>query len=267
MRLVFFGQGGRLSTRPLQTLAREFEIVRVVGPKEDSTGGNLERFAESLSAEMVRVSPAELSGELVSGAEVAVAANFPLLLPGALLRKVEAALNLHPSLLPDFRGHSPWLWQFYHQVEQSGWTVHLMDANFDTGPILAQSAFSIPFGIEASELIDQVLQPGSDLLLQTLKQFSAKELQPRPQEGEGRPAPRVEPGAALIDWQTWPTTRVYHFLRGSAPWHRPPAFGGRELRAVAWTNQTLSLRPGETRSMADEVLLGCLDGHILLQSR
>jgi len=264
MKTVFFGRDGRQSTRPLESLAKRFEILRVVGPSYEK-GGNLENFARHLKVEMRRVS--HLDPSLADGADLLVFSNFPKRVPASLLERPKfGCLNLHPSLLPDFRCYSPWLWQFYHAEKEGGWTVHLMDEGLDTGPVLAQSKFTIPFGIDVSDLIDGVLQSGADLLSDTALAWVKGELTAVPQIGSGRPAPKTERGARLVNWKEWPVRRVYHFINGTSPWHEalPSAWGWR-WRPLNWEEASHSQRPGSLRWRPGGWRVYCRDGWILLK--
>ncbi len=198
-RVVFFGRNGRLSTRPLEAIHQRLELVGVVEGDWTAPGpwwghwlggqpmaGNLERFSRAYGLPHLKVK----SGRDPSlkpflhqlRAEVMALANFPFRLPPTVL-DLCPGVNLHPSLLPLYRGVYPWLWQFYHQETEGGWTAHLLDEGLDRGPILAQQPFPIPFGVTASELIDQVLQPGADLLAQVL----CEQPLPTPRSSQGPP--------------------------------------------------------------------------------
>ena len=71
--------------------------------------------------------------------DVICVACFPRLLPVSILALPRlGALNLHPSLLPSYRGPAPLFWVFHDGLERAGVTLHVMDAGADTGPIVAQ---------------------------------------------------------------------------------------------------------------------------------
>ncbi|MGE0491788.1 MAG: methionyl-tRNA formyltransferase [Vulcanimicrobiota bacterium] len=275
MKLVFFGSNGRLSTRPLEALAQAHQLAAVVegyfvapAPRlrrwlaGNPQSGNLARFSRHHQARHLTVQ-SDLRGlrELLEQVkpEALCLANFPFRLPSWVFSS-RPALNLHPSLLPRYRGIYPWLWQFYHQEPEGGFTVHLLDEGLDTGPILAQQTFPIPFGVTASELFDQVLDIGSRLLVDCL----ANPLQPQPQRGEPSRAPLVHPHQRLIDWHAWPVERVYHFLRGASLWHdelsQAPGF---RWRAVDWTRDPAP--PGRKGRDAKGFYVGCRGGRVLLQ--
>ena len=66
-------------------------------------------------------------------------------------------LNLHPSLLPAYRGPNPFFWQCYDGVAESGFTVHQIDEKEDHGNILGQVCFPIDYNMEHSKFINKML--------------------------------------------------------------------------------------------------------------
>jgi methionyl-tRNA formyltransferase len=119
---------------------------------------------------------------LLDGVDFVVAACFPRLLPPDWLAAPRfGCLNLHPSLLPAYRGPFPVEDQLAAGETQSGVTLHRMDATPDTGDILLQEAFPVPAGSTADSLTRLAAARGADLLIRYL---SAPEKYPgRPQSG------------------------------------------------------------------------------------
>jgi folate-dependent phosphoribosylglycinamide formyltransferase PurN len=84
--------------------------------------------------------------ELVRGRriELIVMANYPKILRSrALAAPALGAVNVHPSLLPAFRGPDPLYWIVTQRARRSGLTVHQVDEGIDTGPIVLQGSFSV----------------------------------------------------------------------------------------------------------------------------
>lgn len=276
LKVVFLGMNGRLTTRPLSAVAERFQLVGVVearwnAPRPwwrtllsgDPMAGNLKSFAEHYRVPLLQVTDGHSWGAFLekTQAEAVCLSNFPFRLSSALYGP-RPALNLHPSLLPEYRGIYPLLWQFYHQETRGGWTVHRVDEGLDTGPILAQKAFPIPFGATATQLLDQNLQTGADLLVEALEGDLAGVPQTATPE---RPAPLVHPGRRLVEWNDWPTRRVYHFLRGTGVWHdeflRPPGF---QLVATDF-EEGPHTRPGRLKLDSAGLYVSCRDGRIRLR--
>jgi methionyl-tRNA formyltransferase len=109
------------------------------------------------------------------------AACFPRLLPGRWLDRPRfGCLNLHPSLLPAYRGRDPLVDQFKAGERHTGVTLHFMDEGVDTGDIVSQAEVPFPDGITLSEAESLTAQAGAQLLLEALRLLP--NLPRRPQE-------------------------------------------------------------------------------------
>lgn len=268
LRIVFLGMEGRLTTRPLEAVARQHTLVGVVKgrrPGPDPFDGNLARFAKAYGVPL----HADRSLEAFlrqQKPDLLCLSNYPFLLPASVLA-VAPAVNLHPSLLPSYRGVYPLLWQFYHQEPEGGWTVHCVDEGMDTGDVLAQERYPIPFGATVTELLDQVLSRGAELMARSVDSLARGTASPTPQSRLPHPvseARLVTPGERLVDWERWPVRRVYHFLRGASLWHdelkAPPGFVS---EVTAFSEE----RPGLPPGTFGQGFVACLDGKLFFRYR
>lgn len=146
-------------------------------------------------------------------------ACFPAILPPALLAIPAAgSLNVHPSLLPAYRGPVPIFWIFRHGERRTGVTVHLIDPGIDSGAIVAQEGFDLPDGISGSAVDRRCADIGGRLLVESVRGLVAGTLTPRPQD---------EAAASYFSWPTaadfeLPVTRsarwAFNFVRGADEW-------------------------------------------------
>lgn len=153
-------------------------------------------------------------------ADVAVVACFTRRIPPAVLALPRFGfLNLHPSLLPAYRGPQPLFWQL-RDGAATGTTVHYMDAGLDTGDVAAQTAVALPDGIGGPEAEQLLALSGLGLLRGVLDDLAAGIVQRRPQGAGGsyQPAPVDDDFALATDW---PARRAFNFMRGTAEWGRP----------------------------------------------
>jgi len=131
-------------------------------------------------------------------------------------------INLHPSLLPKYRGPNPWFWTYYFMDLEPGVTIHYIDEGEDTGDIIYQESFSIDKGIPLEDLRQTAERIGVRLLLKAINDIEVGRA-PRITQPKNSPTPRarnVDPYEELIDW-SWPIERVWHVLRGTEAWLRP----------------------------------------------
>ena len=138
---------------------------------------------------------------------------FPARLPESVLRfPRDGCLNLHPSLLPAYRGPAPVFWQLRAGESAGGVTLHHMNEMLDAGDIVAQTAFEIPLGVSARELDKRAGTAGAALIMQVIGEPKAKSW------------PQDEGDASYFSWpqakdfvidRSWPAERVFRFMRGT----------------------------------------------------
>jgi len=146
-------------------------------------------------------------------------------------------LNVHPSLLPAYRGPQPLFWQFRAGETRTGVTVHWMDAGLDTGDIAARKTVRFADGIRMSEAEAKCASAGGRLLAEVLDALEQGQLERRPQKGGSFfPTPSLDDFA--VDGG-WPVRRAFNFVRAAAVYGVPfhIEVGGKRLwfgDAVAW---------------------------------
>lgn len=129
-------------------------------------------------------------------------------------------LNVHPSLLPAYRGPAPLFWVLREGQRRNGVTVHVMDAQFDHGDIVEQDPFGLADGLAGAELEQLHATAGGRLLVQALEQLKHGRLRGRPQ-GEGGTYYSWPQGADFELDRQWSARRAFNFMRGTAEWQRP----------------------------------------------
>ncbi|MBK8902069.1 MAG: methionyl-tRNA formyltransferase [Anaerolineaceae bacterium] len=169
---------------------------------------------------------------------------FPHRLPPAILNLPRlGCLNMHPSLLPRFRGPAPLFWTLRAGVAETGVTIHYMDENFDTGDVALQRPFALPDGISHAELETKLAQLGGHLLVTALQKLEAGTLPrlPQPPGSGSDPWPR----AADFELNTnWSARRAFNFLRGTGNWERPYAI--QVAGQTVWLAAAVSFNPEAT---------------------
>ena len=106
-----------------------------------------------------------------SAADVIVVAGLDRILSAATIAAFPPIFNVHPSLLPAYRGAVPEFWQLADGQTRGGVTIHRIDAGVDTGPVLAQREFDIPAWFDAQDLLGASLEPGVALMNDVLDAF------------------------------------------------------------------------------------------------
>jgi len=186
-------------------------------------------------------------------------------------------INLHPSLLPDYRGPNPFFWEYYDYNLTPGATVHYIDKGEDTGDIILQDSMRIRPGTSLTETALQVLDKmGVKLLMKTIEQIAAKQTPRNQQPAAKRPKARhVDPKEypAMINWTQWPIEHIWHFLRGTDYWLHKSRLWTANHPGVKWSIENFEKTPanyqaaevGCLRKMNGRFSVICNDGLIYLQ--
>lgn len=148
-------------------------------------------------------------------------ACWPSRLPNGLLRLPEwGSLNVHPSLLPAFRGPVPLFWQRRAGLREGGVTIHLMSSQLDKGHILAQAPLPLPDGASGQALDAHAAQVGGQELSYVLDTLYSGTATPYPQATGGS----YQSWPAQKDFivpTNWTALHAWNFMRAAAEWHTP----------------------------------------------
>lgn len=174
-----------------------------------------------------------------------------------------ACVNVHGSLLPQYRGAAPIQWSVLNGDKQTGITTMLMDAGIDTGDILLQKVTPIGEEETAGELFDRLAALSAPVLLETLEKFVKGEIKPQKQDDEKACYVSVlKKEMALIDWSQ-PAEKIHNLVRGMHPW--PVAFtkfGGKTLKvhSCAFVDRSFGKDTGEAVFVENSLFVRCGDG-------
>lgn len=131
-------------------------------------------------------------------------------------------INLHASLLPDYRGAAPINWAIINGETETGVTTFFLKHEIDTGDMLLQEKISIEPTTNAGKLHDDLMHLGANVVVESLKKIQVKNYQTTPQkEGSNKIAPKIFTETCLINFNQT-TQQVYNHIRGLSPY--PAAF-------------------------------------------
>ncbi len=152
---------------------------------------------------------------------IAVVAYGKILPPAILKLPPHGCINVHASLLPQYRGAAPIQWAIIKGEAKTGITTMLMDEGLDTGDVLLQEETRILDDDNVVTLSNRLSELGASLLTKTFEALGKGSLNPRPQKGEPSFAPPLKKDDGKIDWSL-PANRISCLIRGTYPW--PGAF-------------------------------------------
>jgi methionyl-tRNA formyltransferase len=154
--------------------------------------------------------------------DVICVAGFPQRLPKALLALPPlGCLNLHPALLPAYRGPIPEFWVLRNGELYTGATVHLMDEHYDSGDVILQSRFEIPDDMPAWKLEQRCAAIGAPLMVQAVRMLAsgtAIRIKQAPEQSSYYSLPEAEDFRVPV---TRPARWAFNFIRGVVHWNGP----------------------------------------------
>jgi methionyl-tRNA formyltransferase len=182
----------------LERLAVRHEVAAVL-TRPDRPAGRGRRVAAPPAKEVAArlgipvLQPERPTGELDLPADTVVVAAYGLLIPETLLDR-GLWLNVHPSLLPRWRGAAPVERALLAGDPETGVTIHRTVKELDAGPVAAMEAFLVPPDWDAGDVYRRAAELAVDLLDEALP-----EPEFRPQEGEPTYAAKIEPDDRELD--------------------------------------------------------------------
>jgi len=196
------GRGRSLAHSPVKRAALELGLKILQPPKLK---------AEEATAELRGIAP-----------DVIVVAAFGQILPKVVLELPRyGCINIHPSLLPRFRGSSPIPATILSGDRFTGVSIMKMDEGLDTGPILVQSQIPVTGYDDTGSLTRKLSSISADMIQDTLVRWVRGEITPRPQTGTAAYAPTINKEQGEIDWNQ-PAANIWRQVRAYQPW--PGAF-------------------------------------------
>ena len=230
MRVVFMGTPDIAATCLKKILADGFDVVgvytqpdrpkgrgmkMVFSPvKEVAIAGNIpvvqpENFRADEDVDAVR----ELKPDVV-----AVVAYGRILPQRVLDIPAKGCVNIHASLLPQYRGSAPYQWAVLDGLTETGVTAQHMALKMDAGDIIDVAKTAIGENETAGELLDKLAVLGADLLSRVLTKFENNDVVGTPQnEADVSFAPMLDKSMCPMDWSK-PAQQVHNHVRGLHPW-------------------------------------------------
>lgn len=200
-------------TQPDKKRGRGYEIsappVKVVAGKY-----NIDVFQpQTLKNETVYKQLVELNPDLI------VVVAYGKILPENILNLPKlGCINVHGSLLPEYRGAAPIQWSVIDGKEKTGITTMYMDKGLDTGDMILKKEIDIAPDETSEELYNRLSKFGADLLIETLEQFEKGYVRREKQdETKATYAKILTKELSKIDWNK-NALQIHNLVRGLNPW-------------------------------------------------
>ena len=230
MKIVFMGTPDFAVASLSALLAAGFDIVGVVTAADKPAGRGqkinesaVKKFAVANGLNVLQ--PLKLKAPEFIEELKALAADLQVVVAFRMLPEVvwamppKGTINLHGSLLPDYRGAAPINHAIINGERESGVTTFFLTHEIDTGDIIQSAKVSIGPDETAGELHDKLMETGAALLVETVKSIEAGTYTEQPQLSteHTKHAPKLFKEFGEINWNQ-PAQKIHNLIRGLSPY-------------------------------------------------
>ncbi len=229
MKIVFFGSSN-FAVPILEELAKSEDIVLVVTQPDRQKGRSLKIAPTAVKSKAAELGiktfqPAKVnSKESIEflkkfNADLFIVVSFGQIMSKAVLSLPKLyCLNIHASLLPEYRGAAPINWAIANGEKETGVTIMRMNEKMDEGDIALKDTLSIGELEDAIALTKKLSIKGADLLLDAIKLIKDDEVEFTAQDNsKATYGPKLKKEDGLVDWAK-SADEIYNRIRAFAPW-------------------------------------------------
>jgi methionyl-tRNA formyltransferase len=230
MRIVFMGTPEFAVPALAGLINRGYEITAIYTQPDKAAGRGrvieespVKKAALQHSLKIlqpVNLKSAEIRAQLAAlKPDAIVVAAFGQILPQSVLDIPPfGCINIHPSLLPKYRGVAPVPAAILNGDEWTGVSIMLLDKGVDTGPVLTSVHVPVLPQDSTGSLMEKLSHTGAQLLLDTLPGWFRKEIKPQPQNNDQASYTKMlTKEAGEIDWK-FPALAIWRRVRAYHPW-------------------------------------------------
>jgi methionyl-tRNA formyltransferase len=279
VKLVFFGSSDFSIPILERVLKSEHQVLAVVTKSDKPAGRGLKEsptsvkiFVQKFFPSYKLIQPAGLREQNFLSeiaelkAELFLVASFPIMPKELVDLPLRGCLNVHPSLLPKYRGAAPIRWTLLNGEKKTGVSTFFIGGKIDSGNILLQREIEIYPDEDYASLHQRLSQLGAELAVSSLRQIAEGEFATFPQdESSATPAPKIKSEHLKIDWSR-SAEAIYNQIRAFSP--EPGAYThleGKRLKILkAQLDFSRTLPPGQAICDKNELFVGCGQGALIL---
>ncbi len=199
--------------------------------------------------------------------DICVVVAYGKILPKEVLDYPKyGCINIHGSILPEYRGASPIQCSVLNGNEYAGVTIIQMDEGIDTGDILYVDKTKILENETTGELYDRLTHIGANALIKALCGIENKTIKPVKQDdSQSSHAPMLSKEMSPVNWEN-PALKIHNQIRGLDPWPvAQTVLDGKNLKLFrSKIIDNISGKPGEAFSLKEGLAVSCGDGKAIL---
>ncbi|HEX6462139.1 MAG TPA: methionyl-tRNA formyltransferase [Candidatus Saccharimonadales bacterium] len=279
-KLVFFGNerlssGYDAANAPILTSLIEagYPVVAVVANYEPGRSRKHRELEVAIVAKKYNIPlflphhPREITADLRDlQAEAGVLAAYGKIVPQETIDVFPCGIiNIHPSLLPKYRGPIPIEQAILDGAAQTGVSIMRLVKQMDAGPVYVQASLSLAGNESKEQLTRSLAALGQKLLLQHLPNILSGEIRPQPQdETEATYCGLIKKDDGIINWQK-PAVQLQREIRAYLGWpgSRTSLFG-QDILLLEAHIRPLELPLGKAQKSSEGILVGCSEQSLLI---
>lgn len=235
MRIIYFGTPEFAASQLEAILAAGYEVAAVVTTPDKPAGRGKQMRASEVKECTLRYGLPVLQPERLKddgfveqlrtfNADLFVVVAFRMLPEVVWSMPPKGTINLHASLLPQYRGAAPINHAIMNGETETGLTTFFLDKEIDTGAMIMKEKVAIGEKMNAGELHDTLMKLGNKVIVETIKMIEEGRVNALSQKAiieqeniELKPAPKIFKEDCYIDWSR-PAKDIYNFVRGLSPY-------------------------------------------------
>ena len=282
MNILYIGSAGPLSLIPLQALIKSRHNVCALAFDDDlNSDFNVINSDSIQSLALNNLIPLIKLNKIYTNIvlqirsyqpDVILVSCYAQLLPQSILSIArKGSFNIHPSLLPNFRGPNPLFWQFRDGVSEFGVTLHRMDDEFDTGDIVSQKTAEMQDGVTINKATELLAHTASDLVLNMLSDIENANVTEIPQYNLLASYQSFPVADDYTVSTLWSAKRIYNFInayKGIDVSFLCEVDGSRFRLVDAYSYQEIPYKNMDGASVVldgDKITLACKNSYIQCQ--
>ena len=229
MKIVFFGTPYFAATNLKALINAEYDIAAIVCPPDSKKGRGKQLKACAVKEigiehnipilQPLKLRDIDFIRHLKSlNADIFVVVAFRMLPQKVWSLPINGTINLHTSLLPNYRGAAPINWVLINGEKETGITTFFIDQQIDSGAIIKQEKIKLTNSTTAAELHNTLMNKGYDLLIDTLNAIDNNTVSHQEQEHNLAisEAPKLTKELLKIDWKK-SANEIHNLVRGLSP--------------------------------------------------
>ncbi|MCT4580546.1 MAG: methionyl-tRNA formyltransferase [Flavobacteriales bacterium] len=208
-------------------------------------------------------------------ADIFVVVAFRMLPEVVWAMPPKGTINLHGSILPNYRGAAPLNWAIINGDQETGVSTFFIEKEIDTGEVIDIAKLPIGENMTAGELHDQMMLLGAKTLIGTLDKIESGAANGIPQnqliKGNEKPAPKIFKETCQIDWNE-SAQKIHNKVRGLSPY--PVAWSNFTMKGKTVVAKIYETRIAEDKLESGEIItdnktfltVGCKEGSVSILS-